>query len=309
MGLCPKPRQRDDPFGIPNAGILSRTRHAARPRHAPLMSRELSLRIVSAIVLAAIVLGTLVIGGRPFALVWLIAGVVLVEEWLAMTRTQPLRPVRLATILTLVALSPLLHGGAELWLLSVLGGLGFVVLLVLAARDAAGPRNAVLGLVAGLVIALVPPSLRDDPEIGIVGPAWMFAVVWSTDIAAYFTGRSLGGPKLMPRVSPNKTWSGALGGLAAATLAGLVAVLVARHYGWTGLAALPLWAVGLASALASVVSQAGDLLESALKRRYGVKDSGRLIPGHGGVMDRLDGFFTVALLVGLALLVRKALQA
>jgi phosphatidate cytidylyltransferase len=133
----------------------------------------------------------------------------------------------------------------------------------------------------------------------------MFAVVWSTDIIAYFTGRALGGPKLMPRVSPKKTWSGALGGLAAGTAAGVALVLFARDNGWSTLAAAPLPAVAVASALASILSQAGDLAESALKRRCGVKDSGRSIPGHGGVMDRLDGFFAVALLVGLALIVRR----
>ena len=155
------------------------------------------------------------------------------------------------------------------------------------------------------MIALVPAALRDAPAIGLLGPAWMFAVVWSTDIVAYVTGRTLGGPKLMPRVSPKKTWSGALGGLAGAVAAGIAIVLLARTQGWSPLAETSLLLVGLASAVASVLSQGGDLVESALKRRYGVKDSGTSIPGHGGVMDRLDGFFAVALLAGLYLILRR----
>jgi phosphatidate cytidylyltransferase len=128
---------------------------------------------------------------------------------------------------------------------------------------------------------------------------WMFAVVWTSDVAAYFTGRGLGGPKLWPAVSPKKTWSGFFGGLVGGTLAGLMVVSAATGLGWLPVA--PLWAVALASALASVASQAGDLGESALKRRFGVKDSGQLIPGHGGAMDRLDGFWAVAVLAALGL--------
>jgi phosphatidate cytidylyltransferase len=113
----------------------------------------------------------------------------------------------------------------------------------------------------------------------------------------------------MPRVSPKKTWSGALGGLAAGTLAGVALVLVARDHGWSDLATTSLALVALVSATASILSQGGDLVESALKRRYGVKDSGRSIPGHGGVMDRLDGFFAVAVLTGFYLIARRFVAA
>src|SRR5207244_9116237 len=124
---------------------------------------------------------------------------------------------------------------------------------------------------------------------------FLFAVVWSTDIAAYFAGRALGGPKLAPSVSPKKTWSGAIAGLAAAIA---IAIGVANFGGLAGTLALSAIAVML-----SVVAQAGDLFESALKRRFGAKDSGHLIPGHGGLMDRLDGFVaaaTLAALIGFA---------
>jgi len=125
--------------------------------------------------------------------------------------------------------------------------------------------------------------------------------VWATDILAYFVGRFVGGPKLWKQVSPNKTWSGAIGGACAAIAAGLVVA----HY-----AHLPnsLAAAGLALIL-SAASQAGDLFESAFKRRFGVKDAGHVIPGHGGIMDRLDGFLVAAAVAALIGIVRGGLDA
>ena len=111
---------------------------------------------------------------------------------------------------------------------------------------------------------------------------FLFAVVWATDIAAYFVGRAVGGPKLMPRVSPNKTWSGAIGG----TFAAIAAALAIAHQA----ALSSLFAIATLAVVLSALAQAGDLFESFLKRRFGAKDSGHLIPGHGGLMDRLDGF-------------------
>lgn len=276
------------------------------PRRASFASREFVARVISAIVLGAVVLAALVAGGWPFAVVWLAAAIVGSGEWLAISGAQPFRPLLATSAVTLTAVVAAFHVGAPAWLVLLLGGIGLAALLAISRPGSARP-NVVLGLLGGIVIALVPTALRDDPGIGLVGPAWMFAVVWSTDIVAYFTGRSFGGPKLLPRVSPKKTWSGALGGLVAGALAGIGVVLVARDHGWPVLGTLPLPTVAIASAAASIVSQAGDLFESGLKRRYGVKDSGRSIPGHGGVMDRLDGFFAVALLVGLYLMVQAIL--
>lgn len=138
-------------------------------------------------------------------------------------------------------------------------------------------------------------SLRSSAEFGLVAILFLFAVVWLTDIAAYFAGRAIGGPKLAPRISPKKTWSGLAGGLVGGVGAGL-ALLAA--FGVQPRLAHALVALGLA--LAAV---AGDLFESAFKRRFAVKDSGHLIPGHGGFMDRLDGFIAAAVLaVGIGLL-------
>ena len=135
--------------------------------------------------------------------------------------------------------------------------------------------------------------LRNDPHFGFVVMVWLFAIIWTVDIAAYFVGRTIGGPKLWPAVSPNKTWSGAIGGTIGGLVAGTAVIL---------LAALALRPAHGAVMLAIVVAaQLGDLMESAVKRRFGVKDSGQLIPGHGGLMDRCDSLVAasaVALLIG-----------
>ena len=152
----------------------------------------------------------------------------------------------------------------------------------------------VAGLAYAGVLLLAPVILRRDPSLGFVAILFLFAVVWATDIAAYFAGRAIGGPKLWPAVSPNKTWSGAIGGTLGGVAAALIVVKVA------GLVIAPM--LVLVTLALSVASQAGDLLESALKREFGAKDSGDLIPGHGGLMDRLDGFLTAvlaAVMVGL----------
>ncbi|MEJ0076705.1 MAG: phosphatidate cytidylyltransferase [Alphaproteobacteria bacterium] len=151
------------------------------------------------------------------------------------------------------------------------------------------------------VLLFAPLILRHDPTLGFAAIAFLFAVVWATDIAAYFAGRALGGPKLWPAVSPKKTWSGAAGG----TLGGIAAgVLTVRLM---GLSVAPM--LILVACLLSVAAQAGDLLESAIKRHFGAKDAGHLIPGHGGVMDRLDGFLTAAAAAAMVGLIRGGLEA
>jgi len=127
--------------------------------------------------------------------------------------------------------------------------------------------------------------LRLQPDCGLTDTLFLVAVIWSTDIGAYVVGRIVGGPKMAPRISPGKTWSGAAGGFCAAGLAG--ALLAGSLHGLDP-AALP------AAFALSIFAQAGDLLESAIKRKLGVKDSGRTIPGHGGLFDRLDGFLAAA---------------
>jgi phosphatidate cytidylyltransferase len=261
------------------------------------LASELGQRVASGIVMIAVALAAAVWGGWPFALFWLLAALAILVEWLTMAGVAPRRPLRLALGGALVAFGlgyllglPLLSGGA-------LAAAGLAAFLL--ARSGPDRGWALAGFACAAVIALVPPAVRDHPALGLAAILWMFAVVWTTDIAAYFTGRGLGGPKLWPAVSPKKTWSGFLGGLCVGTAAGVaVAALAQRAGAGPGLG---LGTVALVSAVASVLGQLGDLAESALKRHFGVKDSGSLIPGHGGVMDRLDAFWAVALLVGLLL--------
>ena len=192
----------------------------------------------------------------------------------------------------LVGVGVMLFGGLNGTALALvaLGGLGTAGLASRARRT-----WCAAGLFYAAALLIAPVILRNDASLGFAAILFVFAVVWLSDIAAYFTGRAIGGPKLMPRVSPNKTWSGAVGGTLASMLGG---VLVAHYYGVTNLAAT----AGVAMVL-SLVSQAGDLFESAIKRHFHTKDASHLIPGHGGLMDRLDGFVTAALaaaLIGLA---------
>ena len=206
-----------------------------------------------------------------------------------------------AVVLAPLAVAAAYLGGAwfiGFWLLGAAGILWEWLGLVAAARSLSGATRAgwiALGaLYAGAMLA-APLVVRADAALGFVAMIFLFAVVWATDVAAYFAGRLVGGPKLCPPISPSKTWSGGVAGALAGTLAGVAVAVVA------GLE--PLAPVVVVSFVLSVVAQFGDLLESALKRRFGVKDASHAIPGHGGLMDRLDGFLTaavVAAVIGIA---------
>lgn len=205
-------------------------------------------------------------------------------EWISISRGRVLREI-------------LLVGGSAVAAV-VLAGLGqpiWAVAFIAISAVAFGIwRRAVWipgGIVyaAGLGVALV--VIRADPVEGLRALGFVAVVVWGTDIAAFFVGRKFGGPKLWPTVSPNKTWSGALGGVIAATVAGFLLVWVT---GGQVSGALVIVALAL-----SVVSQFGDLFESGIKRRFGVKDASKLIPGHGGLMDRVDGLTFAAIAAAL----------
>jgi phosphatidate cytidylyltransferase len=209
-------------------------------------------------------------------------------------------------VLSAIVLAPL--AVACVWF----GGIAFTLLaaaimvglaaewLTLCRRPAAQAHIALLGPAGLAYVALAGASLlwlRDDLHAGRADVLFLLLTVWAGDIGAYLVGRWLGGPRLAPRISPGKTWSGALGGLLAAIAAGL---LVA-HLLSDGADA---WRAALVAAILGIVAQAGDLLESFVKRRLEVKDSGHLIPGHGGLFDRLDGVLAaapVAALLALAL--------
>jgi phosphatidate cytidylyltransferase len=264
--------------------------------------KDLPLRVVSALVLAPVAIGIAYLGGWIFAAFWGVAAIVVMWEWTTLV-AGPARRSVLMTGIVAVALSVALAAsstGASDDLRDLRFAAAAIVLAIgMPALAAIAPRERASWLAAGVpyagAMALAPIVLRSDAEFGFVAMIFVFAVVWATDIAAYFVGRAVGGPKLAPRLSPNKTWSGSIGGLAGAVLA---AVLVVHFGGVGGMPAAIVVAIAL-----STVAQIGDLVESAIKRRFGVKDASSLIPGHGGLMDRLDGFVAAAVLaclIGLA---------
>ena len=185
---------------------------------------------------------------------------------------------------------------------AALGGYAFVTLVALASCVIFYEwRRIVRGWgfgwqVAGFLYALVPALallwIRERSPVGVELLLWVFITTWSVDIGAYFAGRTIGGPKLAPAISPNKTWAGLIGGMIAAALFGGL---------WAWLLQLPAILLLLASPFA-VAAQIGDLFESWLKRRAGVKDSGDWLPGHGGALDRLDGLVVVATLTAAAMM-------
>jgi phosphatidate cytidylyltransferase len=264
---------------------------------------DLVVRIVSAVVLAPVALGAAVLGGWPFVLLCALAAIGIWWEWATLSAGSAARALVAIGAGALAAAAIFLAFG---WLGTALaclaGGAALVAALAPAAPARQGDRTWVgAGVAYAGTMLLAPVLLRGDPQFGLLAIMFLFAVVWTTDIVAYFAGRALGGAKLAPLLSPNKTWSGALGGAVGAVLA---AILFAASAGIGRSAILALVALGL-----SIAAQAGDLFESAFKRRYGAKDAGRLIPGHGGLMDRLDGFIAAALAATILGLVRGGVEA
>ncbi len=240
---------------------------------------ELAVRILSAFVLASLAIAAAYAGGWLFGAFWLVGAIGIWWEWTALVSGAGNRLLFVlgATSLTLALAIAEIGMTRTPMLIIALGALGAGVFALADRRIwAAG------GLVYAGAVLTGAIMLRRDVELGLAALLFLFAVVWATDTLAYFAGRALGGPKLAPKISPNKTWSGAIGGAAGAVLAGVAVAM---------LAGLPnLWAIALVALLLSIAAQAGDLFESAVKRRFGAKDASHLIPGHGGFMDRLDGF-------------------
>lgn len=254
---------------------------------------DLRVRLISALVLGCFVLAVAVIGGVLFRLLCCAAAIVVFEEWSQMTRARRAGPLfKLARRSLLFALFAFLLGANGAALAIVVAAGAFIAFVD---RREHRADWALGGLFYAAVAGLAPGMLRGDDASGLAALGLVMCVVWSTDIFAYFTGRALGGPKIMPSVSPKKTISGSLGGLAAGVVLGTLFALVA-----TG--EVQLWMIVLTACL-SILGQAGDLFESWIKRHFGVKDSGRIIPGHGGLMDRIDALIVAlctAWLVGMA---------
>ncbi|HZG08446.1 MAG TPA: phosphatidate cytidylyltransferase [Allosphingosinicella sp.] len=257
---------------------------------------DLATRFVAAVVMIAIACAAIYVGGWVFRLLVAAGAAVMLIEWGDMHRTGRTRSYAGVglLVLTLLTVTQYLYPAGEI---DVIGGvegifpesfdqlwLGFAVVAALACLYGLFSRRVSAGwgffyIGAPAFALMVLEWARFDLVF------WAMLVTWSTDIFAYFAGRSIGGPKLAPRISPNKTWAGLIGGMAGAAVIGGIAA-------W--LFGLDLLFV-LAGALMGLLSQLGDLYESKVKRRLGVKDSGTLLPGHGGMLDRVDGLLPVAI--------------
>jgi phosphatidate cytidylyltransferase len=203
-----------------------------------------------------------------------------------------------AAVLAPVAVGAAYFGG---WPFAVFWAAAAIAVVWEWTRMVAGPIWIASGTIYAAAMFAAPVILRSDLAFGLLAIVLLFAIVWSTDIFGYFAGRAIGGPKLMPAVSPKKTWSGAVAGTLGAMI---VAVLVAKLFG-----SFSTVAIAAVALLLSVCAQAGDLFESWIKRKFGVKDSSQLIPGHGGVMDRLDGFWAAAVVGCIIGLLRGGFDA
>lgn len=255
---------------------------------APISQRsiaELRQRVVWGIALAAGALAAAIVGGWLLTAALAAVGFQIAREWTSMTTGGEVPHFLVVSVVAVAAV--VLAGAFDPW----------IAVAVMAAGAAAGGIWLSSGWVAGgavyaaaLGVGLV--ALRADEAYGLEAVLFVFAVVWVTDSAAFFVGRLLGGPKLWPAVSPKKTWSGAVGGAAGAVLA---AAILAWIFGVPGSFVMVLL-VGL---LLSIAAQLGDLFESSVKRRFGTKDAGDLIPGHGGAMDRIDGLLFAAALAAM----------
>jgi phosphatidate cytidylyltransferase len=254
-------------------------------------SRNLMLRVIAALVLAPVAVAIAWLGGWPWTTLVTLAAIGLYVEWLMIVGVaRETRVVVSGAVALAISGLGLAAGRIDASLLALALGLAAVALLSPQRRSwiATGFCYAAAAQIASVL-------LRLDQLWGFVALILVLLVVWVTDIGGYFAGRGIGGPKLWPRVSPKKTWAGAVGGFAASLV--IASGFAALGLGKTG----PLLLLG---AVLSIASQLGDLFESAVKRRFGVKDSSHIIPGHGGLLDRLDGFVAAVVMAAIFGLLR-----
>ena len=250
----------------------------------------LAVRIVSALVLAPLILLVIYLGPPWSDILIVLAAAVLGYEWQRICCGTDLQPAGLVMVATLVGAPVLGAAGfftvAGWWLAT--GAMAAAVLARPLGKQSPGLWLA-LGVAYLGAACLCFQWLRQDPATGRAMLFWLLASVWATDVFAYFAGRAIGGPKLAPSISPNKTWAGLAGGMLAAAVVGLITALLLQDSS--------VFRFALFGATVALVAQAGDLWASLLKRRFGAKDFGRLIPGHGGLLDRVDGLLAASLFV------------
>jgi phosphatidate cytidylyltransferase len=256
------------------------------------ISLELALRIKYGFVLAVFSLTATYAGPETFGVFMICASVLMSWEWCRVVRGRNFDAIFLLQISAVIGAGLLTLKG---WPATAIAVTVIAAWLSFWVHDWLGLKSHSWWSSAGFYYAGLPAvaliAIRQDPDYGFLAILYLFLVVWAADTGAFFAGRAIGGPKLAPVISPNKTWSGFIGG---ALFAGAVGTLFAM---WLGHTSVP--KLGFVSVMLAVISQAGDLGESFLKRAFGVKNSSGLIPGHGGVLDRLDGLVLAAMGAGL----------
>lgn len=246
---------------------------------------DLRLRVLSGVALGAVFILSAWMGGLAFIALIALASALIWSEWTAISLPQIDDRINLYGYLSIALVA------FCLWVFPIhitnmlailMGAVAVYACLVI------GQSRALIGYFYSLIFLVAMVELRGGAHqlSGVIAIAFLCAIVWATDIGAYFVGRKFGGAKLAPTISPNKTWSGAVGGVVSAVAAALLVAVISNRDN--------LWSFALLAVLLSVISQYGDLYESRMKRAGGVKDSGRILPGHGGVMDRVDGLVFAA---------------
>lgn len=239
------------------------------------MTPELVQRVTVGILLIIVAVLELWLGGSALWVLATVAALIMGGEWAGLTRADDKRRfIQYALCIPLALMSPLAAGPSLLTMAAIAGATVFTLIVTRNRWLAAG-----IPYVALPIMALLWIRMQDN---GLLLAFWALSLVWATDIGAFFAGRNFGGPKVAPAISPNKTWSGLIGGMIAALLLG---------WGLTSYYDLP-FQLAMASPGLALLAQVGDFFESWMKRRAGVKDSGTILPGHGGVLDRLDGVVT-----------------
>jgi len=260
----------------------------AEPRAHPKKS-EMTTRLVSAVVMAVLALGSVLVSLWTFVALVIAAGVTVAWEWGRLVRKagfDGIASIQAASVAAVAVAIALSRPG--LALIATALALGGTVLL--------GLSSATLGWsLLGIAYSVLPAAamvwLRADPTLGAMALLYLLVVAWTTDSASYAGGRLIGGPKLAPRISPQKTWSGLIVGTLAPSVVGFAFAFFLKD--------TSAWRLALVSVVIAAACQIGDLGESAVKRRFGAKDMSNLIPGHGGLLDRIDGLLIAAIAAAL----------
>jgi phosphatidate cytidylyltransferase len=253
---------------------------------------DLGVRTASAVVLVPVVLGAVWLGSFWFTGLIVALGILMATEWVRIAYGNN----KAQLLIHEVAAASLIMGSLKLSLLALL--ILTVISWFLQRKDHFNIFKLLGVFYIGLPI-LAFDVLRSDAAAGFLAVVWCMIIVWSADIMAYFFGRIIGGPKLAPRISPKKTWAGMFGGIVGAALASWAV----SYFG-----EINVWPLALVAALFAILEQGGDIFESAFKRQFGVKDSGTLIPGHGGVLDRVDGLITVVTIAAIVGFLHNSLR-